>query len=235
MAQDLENPDGTTSVRFNDDDRLTRVSPADVDSDPSHGVNGLLAAQIAVADMLSGLRLRVGDSQALAENGTHAPVRVVRLDKVIFDFPAALEEIQPASACVFEEQDQVFDEEHRPYVVDPRYSETHQLVRLSYSVCYLAIEAWFSHKDERRAFRAAAIRALLKEPLKDQGDRQIVVPQYYGRTVRLVLTRASYPDNPDTAQAGRFPCRLSLEAHVEEVMLTPRKAKVDPQVRVTAT
>jgi hypothetical protein len=235
VAQDLQNPDGTTSVRFNTDDRLTRVTPPDIDSAPSHAINGLLAAQIAVADLLAGIRIRVGDSQALAESGQHAPVRTVRLDKIIFDFPAALEEIQPASACVFEEQDQAFDEEHQPFVLDPKYSDDHQLVRLTFSVCYLAIEAWFSHKDERRAFRTAAQRALLKEPLADRGDRQIVVPQYYGRTVRLVLVRAFYPDNAETAQAGRFPCRLSLEAHVEEVMLTPRKAKVETQVRVTAT
>lgn len=234
MAQDIPNPDGTTSVRIPTDDRLTRVTPPDIDSAPSHGINGLLAAQIAVADLLAGIRVRVGDSQALAENGQHAPVRTVRLDKIIFDFPAALEEIQPASACIFEEQDQVFDEEHQPFVVNPRYSDEHQLVRLSFSTCYLAVEAWFSHKDDRRAFRTAAQRALLKEPLLERGDRLIVVPQYYGQQVRLVLTRAFFPDNSETAQAARFPCRLSLEAHVPEVMLSPRKAKVDPQVRVTA-
>lgn len=224
-----------TSVRFNSDDRLTRVTPPDVDAAPSRGINSLLAAQIAVADLLSGLRLHVGDSQALAENGQHTPVRVVRLERVIFDYPAALEEIQPASACVFEEQDQVFDEEHRPYVVNKDYSDDHQLVRLSFATCYLAVEAWFSHKDDRRAFRTAAVHAILKEPLHERGDRLIVVPQYYRQQVRLVLVRAFYPDNAETAQAGRFPCRLSLEAHVEELMLTPKKAKVDPQIKVSAT
>lgn len=235
MAVDINNPDNTTQVRMPDDDRLVRVTPPDIDADPRHAINGLFAAQIAVADLLSGIKVHVGDSQALAESGAASPVKSVKIETIIFDYPAALAEIQPLAACVFEEQDQVFDEEHRPQVIEPKYSDDHQLVRLAYTTCYLAVEAWFSHKDERRAMRAALQRALLKEPLQDRGDRLIVVPQYYKQLVRLILTRAMYNDNPESAQAGRFPLRLSLEAHVPEVMLTPRKAKVDPQFRVTAT
>lgn len=235
MAIDINNPDNTTKVRMPDDDRLVRVTPPDIDAGPSHAINGLFAAQIAVADLLSGIRVRVGDSQALAESGAHAPTRTVRIDKVIFDYPASLEEVQPLSACIFEDSEQVFDEEHKPFVLDPKYSDEHQLVRLAFSTCYLAVEAWFGHKDERRAMRTALQRALLKEQLHERGDRLIVVPQYYNRQVRLVLTRAFYTDNPEAAQAGRFPLRLTLEAAVEEVMLTPRKAKVDPQFRVTTT
>jgi hypothetical protein len=231
----IDNPDHTTQVRMPNDDRLVRVAPPDVDADPRHAINGLFAAQIAVADLLSGLTVHIGDSQALAESGKASPVKSVRLTKVIFDYPAALAEIEPLAACVFEESEQVFDEEHRPYVLNAKYSDDHQLVRLSFSTCHLAVEAWCSHKDDRRPMRTAMQRALLKEPLLERGDRQIVVPQYYDRSVRLVLTRAFYPDNPDAAQAGRFPLRLSLEAHVEEVMLAPRKAKVDPQFRVTTT
>lgn len=229
------NPDGTTAVRMPTDDRLVRVMPPDVDATPSHAINGLFAAQIAIADLLAGVKVHVGDSQALAESGKHTPTRVVGLDKIIFDFPAALEEIQPLSACIFEESEQVFDEEHKPFVINPAYSDDHQLVRTSFSTCYLTVEAWFGHKDERRAMRTALTRLFLKEPLLERGDRVIVVPQYFNQTVRLLLGRAFYPDNADTAQAARWPLRLLLEAHVAEVELTPRKAKVDPQFRVSTT
>lgn len=225
------NPDASSHALAPVDDQLTRTTPADIDAAPEQNVGGLLAAQIALQDILMALEVSINNRERVINRESPGPTRAFRLERVTIDFPTSDDEFAPLCAMIGEEQPQVFGEEHNARVIVPDYSETHSLKRLSSTTCYLVAEAWFGHKEERSAFRAAAVRALLAEPLSSRSDRLVVVPQYFGQQVRLRLTKAHYPDNGKDAQANRWTLMLMVEATVEEVVLVPRKAAVRAEAR----
>lgn len=227
-----DNPDATSRMQMPVDDRLTRVTPPDIDAHPEQVINALFAAQIAVHDVLAGLQVYVGDYEALISRKPANPVRSFSLERVTIDHPKSEDEFEPLCATIMEEADQRFDEDHIAGLIKADYSDCWSLMRLSHVTCFLAVEAWFGHKEERRAFRTAAQRALLKEPLTERSDRLITVPQYFGQQVRLTLVRARFPETAEAAQAGRWTLQLSIEASLDELMLVPRKAGVTVQARV---
>lgn len=228
------NPDETSRTLMPGDDRLTRVIPPDIDAAPDNIINALFAAQIAVYDILMGLKVWVGDSTALVKGRPGRPVRQFVLERITFDHPKNDDEFRPLHAAIMEENDQRFDEDHVVGMIKADYDDCHSLIRLSHVTCFLAVEAWFGHKEERRAFRTAAQRAFLKEPLHERSDRLVVVPQYFGQQCRLTLTRARFPEDAQLVLAGRWPLSLSIEASLDEVMLVPRKAGVRVETRVHA-
>lgn len=232
----LPNPDETSSMLMPGDDRLARVTPPDIDADPQQVINALFAAQIAVHDILAGLVVHIGDYEALIGKKPGAkPVRAFSLERITIDHPKAEDEFTPMCATIMEDADQQFDEDHSVGMVKEDYSEQYSLLRLSHVTCHLLVEAWFVHKEERRAFRTAAQRALLKEPLTERSDRLVVVPQYFGQQCRLTLTRSRFPESADAAQGNRWTYQMSIDATLDELMLVPRKARVKVSTRVSTT
>lgn len=227
----VENPDASSHSLAPVDDQLSRTTPPDIDAAPEENVGSLFAAQIALQDVLMALEVSINNREKVINRENPGPTRTFHLERVTIDFPGADDEFAPLCAMIAEEQPQVFGEDHNARITKVDYSETHSLKRLSSTTCYLVAEAWFGHKEERSAFRTAAVRALLAEPLSERSDRLVVVPQYFGQQVRLRLTKAHYPDNGKDAQGGRWTLTLMVEATVEEVMLVPRKAKVRAEAR----
>jgi len=231
-----QNPDETSSMLMPADDRLSRVTPPDVDAQPQQIINALFAAQIAVHDILAGLVVHVGDYEALiSKKPGSTPVRAFSLERITIDHPKSEDEFKPLCAMIMEDADQQFDEEHNVGMVKEDYSEKFSLLRLSHVTCHLLVEAWFVHKEERRAFRTAIQRALLKEPLTERSDRLVVVPQYFGQQCRLTLVRARFPESPEAAQGNRWTLQLSIDATLDELELVPRKARVRVEPRVSTT
>ena len=227
----VENPDQSSHALAPTDDRLTRTTPPDIDAAPEQMVGSLLAAQIAVEDILMGLEVAVNSREKVVRREDAGPTRTFRIERITLDMPTSDDEFAPLCATIMEDAPQVFDDEHRPGLVKVDYSATMSLKRLTHTTCSLVVECWFGHKDERSAFRTAAVRALLAEPGSSRADRLVVVPQYFGEQVRLRLTKAVYPDNGKDAQAGRWTLQLFIEAKVDELMLVPRKAGVRAEAR----
>jgi hypothetical protein len=227
----VENPDESSHSLAPKDDRLTVVTPPDIDAAPEQTVGSLLAAQIALQDILLGLTVPINDREKVINREHPGPTRSFRLERITIDFPTSDDEFQPLSATILEDADQVFEDDHRAGLVKADYSPTHSLKRLSHTTCFLAVEAWFGHKEERSAYRTAAVRALLAEPGADRSDRLVVVPQYFGALVRLRLTKARFPESEKLAQGNRWTLQLMVEARVDELMLVPRKAPVRAEAR----
>lgn len=232
MANVLDNPDGTSRALMPADDRLTRVTPPDIDADPGSNVNALFAAQIALHDILAGLVVRISDYDAIIQRQQPGVARSFTLERVTIDYPKVEDEIKPLCACIMEGADQEIDPDHNAGIVKVDYSDTHSLERLAHTKCTLQLEAWFGHKEERRAFRTAFVRALLKEPRHERSDRLVVVDQYFGTAVRLVLTRQRFPESADAAQSNHWTFQAIVEANVPELVLVPRKAAVRVEARV---
>jgi hypothetical protein len=234
MPKTVENPDDSHAL-LPTDDRLTRITPPDTDAAPEYNINALFAAQIAVHDLLTGLEVSISDYDALINRQQVGVTKTFKLARITCDHPKSEDEIQPLCAAIVEESAAVYDEDAEPpRLVVVEFDELHSLQRISHLSCSLMVEAWFGHKEERRAFRTAFQRILLADPLTPRSDRIVVVPQYFGRPVRLRLTKVFFPESAAAAQANHWTVQFSIRADLEELRLVPRKAGVRVETRVHA-
>lgn len=198
-------------------------------------MSGLLAAQLALSRVLSGLVVHVrSEERWLVEGSEAGPVRELRLKAVHIDRPDVDDDIAPLNASIIERQPQVFDDRYRPRILKERWNDMSIRV-LAESTCYLGVAAWFGHKAERRAYRAAIVRALLAEQLTERGGRVVIVPEYFGRPVRLMLSNAQNVD--DSPQQNHWTLQLAVDAYVEEIEaiespVTMKHIRVRPDVGV---
>lgn len=232
----ITNPDGSKTLAFEStaEGRASEPRPPWDDADPAQAVSSAFAAQLAVYLVLRGMEVSVGSFEnLLSGTGSYAPVRTIRLNHVTFDMPDSEDEIQPLSAAIIERSPQVYDEDHRPYMLKEQW-KGYSLRCISKSTVNLGVAAWFGHKNERRAFRAALSRLFLAEPLSERGGRLIVVPWYFDRTVRLNLVDVASVDQDELG--AQLLLQASITAVVDEIVAVkspqPIKAQVQPSVGV---
>jgi len=230
------NPDGSKTTAFEQTPMglASEPRPPWDDADPAQAVSSAFAAQLAVYLVLRGMEVSVGSYEnLLAGTGSYGPVRTIRLNHVTFDMPDSEAEIQPLSAAIIERSPQLYDEDHRPYMLKEQW-KGYSLRCISKSTVSLGIAAWFGHKNERRAFRAALSRIFLAEPLSERGGRLIVVPQYFDRTVRLNLTDVAAVDQDELG--AQLLLQASITAVVDEIVAVkspqPIKVQIQPSVGV---
>lgn len=228
----MENPDGTKTRAFEETPGGLESEPRPPwnDAEPLQVIGSLFAAQLAISAVLEGLRVQVGSFENLISTGNYQPVRVMKLHHVTLDPPDSAEEIKPLSATIIERSPQVFEDDHRPYMLKQQWKGL-SLRCLSKTTCTLGVVAWFGHKNERRAFRTAFTRAFLAEQKSERGGRAVVVPQYFDQVVRLNLT--------DCANAGEgledhWVLQATIIATVDEIEAVTSPAKIKPQLGVQA-
>lgn len=221
------NPDSTITTKL--EDPRYEVNPPFIDAEPETAMSGLYAAQIALARLLAGIVVHVRSGERwLVEGNNNGAVRQVALKSVSIDAPDEDVEVEPLQASIIERQPQTFDDSARPRMLKEPWNGL-LLRQLAETTCYLSVTAWFGHKNERRAYRSALTRALLAEPLTERGGRLIVVPEYFGRTVRLMLNDVQNI-NLDP-QKHHWVLEASVTVYVEEIEAVRPPVKINPQIR----
>lgn len=225
----IENPDGTQTPAFDTTSMALASDPSPPwdDGDPEQAVCGMFAAQIATARLVLGLRVKVGSFENLLKGtGSYGPARTFKINHVVYDMPAD-DEIQPFSASIIERSPQVYDDDHRPYMLKDQWRGL-SLRCIAKSRVSLGLSCWFGHNNERRAFRASLVRSMLAEQRSDRASRVITVPEYFGQTVRLILSDVQNVD--EDALANHRTLQASITAFVSEIVAVNSPEKVMVQV-----
>ncbi len=213
------------------EDKSFEAAPPMTDAAPEQAMGSLLAAQVALMRVVKAIEVHVGSFERLiVERGDYGPTKPIRINNITLDMPTADEEIQPLNATIIERADQIYDEDHRPYIRETWRG--YPLRVLSKSRCSLGLVAWFGHKNDRRAFRTALARALLAEPMSERGSRVVVVPEYFDQTVRLVLDALGNGDEQGNPQANHWPLQATITAHVDEVEAVGMPATIKPSFKL---
>lgn len=228
VSATIMNPDNTKTPAFDQTSSMAIASdpsPAWDDGDPTQAICGMFAAQVALARLVLGLRVQVGSFENLLKgSGTYGPTRSFKIHHVIFDMPSD-DEIQPFNASIIERSPQVYDDDHKPYILKEKWGD-YSLRVLAKSTVTLGLACWFGHTNERRAFRAALVRSLLAEQRSERASRVLTVPEYYGQTVRLILSDIQNVD--DDALANHRTLQATITAFVPEIVAirSPETVKV---------
>jgi hypothetical protein len=221
-------PDGTTTLRSDDARaRQETMVPTWPTLHAGHHVDDLTAVQIAVGMILETLDIVSIDRLALLEGRReHGKFR---LNRTHFDWPETRVDAVPVlQACVHQESDTetvLSAPSNGQAVIDDTedvYAPNSVLQLLGEAQTRLEIVVWCASKDDRAGVRKALVEAFLAGPTDERSDRQIVVPQYYDRPVRLTFTGVGYPDTPETAQANTWPLVARVTSTVELVRLVPK-------------
>lgn len=226
----IENPDNTKTPAFDPTSSMALASdpsPPWDDGDPSQAICGMFAAQIALARLVLGLRIRVGSFENLLKgSGTYGPTRTFKINHVGFDMPAD-DEIQPFAGSIIERAPQVYDDDIRPYMLKEQWNG-YSLRVIGKSTCTLGLACWFSHTNERRAFRASLSRSMLAEQRSERASRVITVPEYFGQNVRLILQDVQNVDEDPLANHRTL--QATVLAYTDEVVAVRSPEKVKVQV-----
>jgi hypothetical protein len=83
----------------------------------------------------------------------------------------------------------------------------------------LKLIVWFAHKDQRRGFDARIGSLLAAERTSEAWHRRVIVPEYFGQEVKLMMGESLRPDDSAQAQANRWPLEISMTAEVTQVEL----------------
>lgn len=228
VADTILNPDNTKTPAFDPTSSMALASdpsPPWDDGDPTQAICGMFAAQVALARLVLGLRVQVGSFENLLKgSGSYTPTRAFKIHHVIFDMPAD-DEIQPFNASIIERSPQVYDDDFRPYMLKEQWNG-YSLRVLAKSTVTLGLACWFGHTNERRAFRAALCRSLLAEQRSERASRVVTVPEYFGQTVRLILSDVQNVDEDPLANHRTL--QASITSIVPEVVAvrSPETVKV---------
>ena len=193
------------------------------------------AAQLGLVLILNAVKFRSVDLLALVR-GKVEKSRELEIAEVILDFPTAESEPPTPFAVVTEAADAVytpFTGMHSVKILEDTlhaYGRNTVLRQHGRAELEYAIQVFFADKDDRAGCRKRLIEVLATEPDSDRTGRRIVLPFYFDRACRYQLVGASYPDDGEYAQAGRWPLVVRVKAEMQHVTLV----EAPPAMRVPA-
>jgi hypothetical protein len=202
-VQLVTNPDATKTLI--DEGRLLRTLAV-------HGpdIDPLLMAQVAVAQIVAGLRVRVQNADALVKS-MEPQGQEVRIGKIILDWPKSDAGFEPLTVLIAEGPGgtTIVDRigEVDTDVVDGVIVERQGDARVEIEIIGVT-----AHTDERRGLRAALIGALTSEPSFSGGGRRVMLCSNPGIMVTLTLVSLRNIDGGDAAQENRRVVSLIVQA-----------------------
>lgn len=238
----VQQSDGTITVIPSDpaaDDRRSGSEDLWPSVDAATGIDALRAIQLAVADILAALRPRSFDLLTYLKTGV-ANSREMEFHRVFFDYATQDDDQIPCpSAAIRRYGEGVYEgsglsntilEETADVFGPGTVCETSGTFSQGIEVLIMT-----AHKDDRAGVRKAIEDAFLGEVGDQRPGRRVVVPAYYGRTVRLALLAMDHPgDGPGTAQANEWLLQVRLQGTVDATRLVRRPAYLEhPSTNVT--
>lgn len=224
-------------------DAMTDYAPTLVDlsyreNDPIVIVDEYLAAQLALARLCLGLRwYAVKTEKLIKDKVLERSDSIYRLRTVHLDWLGQGTEEGQTRAMITEGAPTRYETQGlgTEYVENTAHVYAPGTVVRNYgeATCTLRLEVMFAHKDERRGFRGAFVRALLGDTSSDSGGQRVAVPEYFGgEVVRLSLDPdtgyVSYPDSGETAGHNKWLLVAEITAEVGVLGLVDAAAELEP-------
>lgn len=190
--------------------------------------------QLAIYRVLGGIVMHRTNFEAYVATGD-IQTASFQFRRLIFDWPRDEEQIKPMPSAAIVAAGEV--EYANPDLgtdlledtVDV-YREGSVLRRLSHATMRLVAHMLFAHKEERRAAHSAIERELLAEPDDDEGHRKVVIPEYYDRTVRMMLRSLARPDGADEAKTNTWELQAAFDCEVEVVKLVTDPGRIQQPI-----
>lgn len=183
------------------------------------------AAQLALWHLIRRMTWTTRDLRAIAD-GDAAPHLVQhKLERAYFDWPEWDSPEIPVHNALIAAPDETTWEpgaQREALLLDNTvdvYAPGSMVRHLGEVEVPLQLIVWFAHKDSRRGFSARFERLAAAELARETWHRQVVVPEYFDRSVTLMLRGFQRPDSPEAVQANRWPYQATLTAVVEMVEL----------------
>lgn len=202
-VQLVTNPDATRTLI--EEGRLLRTLA-------EHGpdIDPLLMAQVAVAQIVAGLRVKVQSADALVKN-MEPQGQVVRIGKIVLDWPKSDAGFEPLTVLIAEGPggttivDRIGEVDTE--VVDGVIVERQGDARVDIEIMGVT-----THTDERRGLRAALVGAFMSEPSYSGGGRRVMLCSNPGIMVTLSLVSLRNIDGGDAAQENRRVVSFTVQA-----------------------
>jgi hypothetical protein len=208
------------------------------DADPIRHLSAKEQGQLALFRLLSSLTMYRRDLTKLITSQQLPPSSTFPLTNIVFDWPENEVELKALPQAFILADGSV------PYsmpdlttgiiedTVDV-FGEGTALRKISESLFQTTVHILCAHKEERRAVEGALERAFLAEPDDDQPGRRVVLPEYYDRTVRVMLQSTATPDDPQRAASNEWEIQAVFQIECEIVKLVTRPTYTrDPHVGV---
>ena len=192
------------------------------------------AMQIALYRLLSPMRMHRHRLESIVSGG---PLETSSFEwtRVIFDMPRIGEQQDPlpavailaSSACTYDYQslDVGFCED----TVDV-FAPDSVVRKLGTASQQFQLHCLSAHHEERRGIKAAFERTFMAEPDDDQGQRSVVIEEYFRRTARVRMPEADYPETTARDFANEHELIVTVDVDCDVCVLVKRPADIQPPI-----
>lgn len=233
------NPDGTTLYAKVGNESLQVAEPARVGRFQGKYIDDLTAMQVGLWYILDQVKVTSVNRAKMMLRGL-AEEAEFRFGEIALDHPDTEDSMAPNAPIVTIMATGETDLQlagplsEQPLLEDTinLYKPDTVLQKLYEAAVTLEIVCWFTNKDDRAGARKAVISALSREPLDNRPGRRVVIRPYYDRVAIYDLQGVTYVDDPESAQAKRFPVIFRVASSIEVVELVDLPEYFKPVVHI---